>query len=187
MSLVRPTLAKPVDSSSSVGASLSATNSNNPLLSNVSGQMNNNNNNNSNSNNNNGNGNNGNGNNLLANAAIMSSSQSMDPAANVMNAVVNSRLASGSSHYHHNHHHHPMMHSNRYEMSLVTPSNCSSLNANTLAATANSSPELCDCKTDPDAMFLMSLLPDIQKLNGRDRGKIKIAFQNILQDFLYPD
>ncbi|XP_075149526.1 uncharacterized protein LOC142223525 [Haematobia irritans] len=49
------------------------------------------------------------------------------------------------------------------------------------------SPELCDCKTDPDAMFLMSLLPDIQKLNGRDRGKIKIAFQNILQDYLYPD
>ncbi|KAH8268308.1 hypothetical protein KR026_004650, partial [Drosophila bipectinata] len=47
--------------------------------------------------------------------------------------------------------------------------------------------ELCDCKTDPDAMFLMSLLPDIQKLNGRDRGKIKIAFQNILQDYLYPD
>jgi len=43
------------------------------------------------------------------------------------------------------------------------------------------------CKTDPDAMFLMSLLPDIQKLNGRDRGKIKIAFQNILQDYLYPD
>ncbi|EDV92606.1 uncharacterized protein LOC6562993 [Drosophila grimshawi] len=47
--------------------------------------------------------------------------------------------------------------------------------------------ELCDCKTDSDAMFLMSLLPDIQKLNGRDRGKIKIAFQNILQDYLYPD
>ncbi|ALC47375.1 CG6276 [Drosophila busckii] len=47
--------------------------------------------------------------------------------------------------------------------------------------------DLCDCKTDSDAMFLMSLLPDIQKLNGRDRGKIKIAFQNILQDYLYPD
>ncbi|XP_030373996.1 uncharacterized protein LOC115623670 [Scaptodrosophila lebanonensis] len=47
--------------------------------------------------------------------------------------------------------------------------------------------EQCDCKSDPDAMFLMSLLPDIQKLNGRDRGKIKIAFQNILQDYLYPD
>ena len=47
--------------------------------------------------------------------------------------------------------------------------------------------ELCDCKSDPDAMFLMSLLPDIQKLNGRDRGKIKIAFQHILQDYLYPD
>lgn len=121
--------------------------------------------------------------------AIMSSSQTLDSVpSNVMNAVVNSRLASGSSHYHHNHHHHhPMMHSNRYEMSLVTPSNCNNLNANSLTATANSTPELCDCKTDPDAMFLMSLLPDIQKLNGRDRGKIKIAFQNILQDFLYPD
>ncbi|XP_016969004.1 uncharacterized protein LOC108037062 [Drosophila rhopaloa] len=52
---------------------------------------------------------------------------------------------------------------------------------------SNGGVELCDCKTDPDAMFLMSLLPDIQKLNGRDRGKIKIAFQNILQDYLYPD
>jgi len=52
---------------------------------------------------------------------------------------------------------------------------------------SNGGAELCDCKTDPDAMFLMSLLPDIQKLNGRDRGKIKIAFQNILQDYLYPD
>ncbi|XP_037732440.1 uncharacterized protein LOC119563215 [Drosophila subpulchrella] len=52
---------------------------------------------------------------------------------------------------------------------------------------SNGGVELCDCKSDPDAMFLMSLLPDIQKLNGRDRGKIKIAFQNILQDYLYPD
>ncbi|KAH8346621.1 hypothetical protein KR084_007117 [Drosophila pseudotakahashii] len=55
------------------------------------------------------------------------------------------------------------------------------------ASVSNGGVELCDCKTDPDAMFLMSLLPDIQKLNGRDRGKIKIAFQNILQDYLYPD
>ncbi|KAH8358644.1 hypothetical protein KR093_001503, partial [Drosophila rubida] len=54
-------------------------------------------------------------------------------------------------------------------------------------ASAAGAVELCDCKTDSDAMFLMSLLPDIQKLNGRDRGKIKIAFQNILQDYLYPD
>lgn len=59
--------------------------------------------------------------------------------------------------------------------------------ANTTAPAPQSHVELCDCKTDPDAMFLMSLLPDIQKLNGRDRGKIKIAFQNILQDYLYPD
>ncbi|XP_054744197.1 uncharacterized protein LOC129248603 isoform X1 [Anastrepha obliqua] len=68
----------------------------------------------------------------------------------------------------------------------------STLMNNTPAATAPApvAPnhvELCDCKIDPDAMFLMSLLPDIQKLNGRDRGKIKIAFQNILQDYLYPD
>jgi len=33
----------------------------------------------------------------------------------------------------------------------------------------------------------VELLPDIQNLNGRDRGKIKIALQNILQDYLYPD
>ncbi|XP_037882195.1 putative uncharacterized protein DDB_G0291812 [Glossina fuscipes] len=94
-----------------------------------------------------------------------------------------------SLHYHsygpHNqyqHHHHT-----RFEMAGI--SNTSNGTGNTTASNANLSvtPELCDCKTDPDAMFLMSLLPDIQKLNGRDRGKIKIAFQNILQDYLYPD
>ncbi|XP_037960540.1 DNA-directed RNA polymerase II subunit RPB1 [Teleopsis dalmanni] len=47
--------------------------------------------------------------------------------------------------------------------------------------------EECICITDPDAMFLMSLLPDIKKLNGRDRGKLKMAFQNILQMVLYPE
>lgn len=57
----------------------------------------------------------------------------------------------------------------------------------TLPATTVRRNELCECKTDSDAMFLMSLLPDIRKLNGRDRGKIKIAFQNIVQEFLYPD
>ncbi|XP_034487922.1 uncharacterized protein LOC117792072 [Drosophila innubila] len=76
----------------------------------------------------------------------------------------------------HSHSHHPATQSQRLEVS----------NPSSAVATAGAV-ELCDCKTDSDAMFLMSLLPDIQKLNGRDRGKIKIAFQNILQDYLYPD
>lgn len=163
VSLVRPTLAKPVDSINTTAMNVT---NNNSLMSNGPGTLTTNNNNNA------------------ISSTIMSNGQSID-SANMMNTVVNSRMATASSHYHHNHHH-PMIH-NRYEMPMVTPSNCASLNTNTLPTTANSSPELCDCKTDPDAMFLMSLLPDIQKLNGRDRGKIKIAFQNILQDFLYPD
>ncbi|XP_055379292.1 putative uncharacterized protein DDB_G0282133 [Condylostylus longicornis] len=51
--------------------------------------------------------------------------------------------------------------------------------------TSNS--EICICKTDPDAMFLMSLLPDIQSLSRKDRGKLKIEIQKVIQDFLYPD
>lgn len=70
---------------------------------------------------------------------------------------------------------------------LASQTSAGGVSASSLVVPAASTPELCDCKTDPDAMFLMSLLPDIQKLNGRDRGKIKIAFQNILQDYLYPD
>lgn len=167
ISLVRPTLAKPVDSVN-ISVPMSATNNN--LAMNVSGAFTSHNSNSSN-------------NNPVTNV-IMTNTQPMDYS-NMMNTVVNSRMATTSSHYHHNHH--PMMNNNRYEVSLVAPSNCTSLNPNTVASTTNSSPELCDCKTDPDAMFLMSLIPDIQKLNGRDRGKIKIAFQNILQDFLYPD
>uniref|UniRef100_T1P8C7 Alcohol dehydrogenase transcription factor n=1 Tax=Musca domestica TaxID=7370 RepID=T1P8C7_MUSDO len=103
-------------------------------------------------------------------------------------------------HAHHNHHH-----SARYEISNLNSQPSLATNGSSaatsgghqfsnglnnplaIAAPTASTPELCDCKTDPDAMFLMSLLPDIQKLNGRDRGKIKIAFQNILQDYLYPD
>ncbi|KAM7353411.1 uncharacterized protein ACRADG_005483 isoform 2-T2 [Cochliomyia hominivorax] len=104
--------------------------------------------------------------------------------------------SSSSSTLNHSHHQH-----HRFEISAINSSGSnSSLNALATTATNGSTnaapllapapaatPELCDCKTDPDAMFLMSLLPDIQKLNGRDRGKIKIAFQNILQDYLYPD
>uniref|UniRef100_A0A1A9VQ33 MADF domain-containing protein n=1 Tax=Glossina austeni TaxID=7395 RepID=A0A1A9VQ33_GLOAU len=109
---------------------------------------------------------------------------------NELESIPNSTTARPNSlHYHsygpHNqyqHHHHT-----RFEMPGM--SNASNGTGNTTVSNANLSvtPELCDCKTDPDAMFLMSLLPDIQKLNGRDRGKIKIAFQNILQDYLYPD
>uniref|UniRef100_A0A1A9WKC0 MADF domain-containing protein n=1 Tax=Glossina brevipalpis TaxID=37001 RepID=A0A1A9WKC0_9MUSC len=115
-------------------------------------------------------------------------------ASNELESVTNSTSTRPSGvHYHsfghspHNNqyqHHH---HHSRFEMAGI--SNTSSGTGNTTGSNANLSvtPELCDCKTDPDAMFLMSLLPDIQKLNGRDRGKIKIAFQNILQDYLYPD
>lgn len=112
------------------------------------------------------------------------------------------RLNSSTSHYStnlshaHSHHQHQ-----RFEISaqnspasnastlnpLATPTTAPTNTTTLVAAPAPATPELCDCKTDPDAMFLMSLLPDIQKLNGRDRGKIKIAFQNILQDYLYPD
>lgn len=79
---------------------------------------------------------------------------------------------------------------NRLELSTaaLNPGSNSELAASTSPSNLPAAHvELCDCKTDPDAMFLMSLLPDIQKLNGRDRGKIKIAFQHILQDYLYPD
>lgn len=85
------------------------------------------------------------------------------------------------------HLHVPHPHSHTHHQ--ATPLQRLDVNASTGTSMASgaSGVELCDCKTDSDAMFLMSLLPDIQKLNGRDRGKIKIAFQNILQDYLYPD
>ncbi|XP_028901142.2 uncharacterized protein LOC105219784 isoform X2 [Zeugodacus cucurbitae] len=116
---------------------------------------------------------------------------------------------SSASHHNHNYSHHSAGGSanahHRLEIASISSgtvgaglSTSGVANANVSVSTlmnatnsATSAPqshvELCDCKTDPDAMFLMSLLPDIQKLNGRDRGKIKIAFQNILQDYLYPD
>ncbi|XP_062123747.1 LOW QUALITY PROTEIN: uncharacterized protein LOC133837104 [Drosophila sulfurigaster albostrigata] len=95
---------------------------------------------------------------------------SVAAAATPSSAYVNQRHLHGS----HSHSHHQSTPAQRLEVSNG-------------AASAAGAVELCDCKTDSDAMFLMSLLPDIQKLNGRDRGKIKIAFQNILQDYLYPD
>uniref|UniRef100_A0A1A9ZP00 MADF domain-containing protein n=1 Tax=Glossina pallidipes TaxID=7398 RepID=A0A1A9ZP00_GLOPL len=109
---------------------------------------------------------------------------------NELESIPNSTTARPNSlHYHnygpHNqyqHHHHT-----RFEMPGVSNTSNGAGNATVSNANLSVTPELCDCKTDPDAMFLMSLLPDIQKLNGRDRGKIKIAFQNILQDYLYPD
>ncbi|KAM8705821.1 hypothetical protein ACLKA7_010163 [Drosophila subpalustris] len=78
-------------------------------------------------------------------------------------------------------------HSHSHSHHQATPSQRLDISNPTGAVATAGTVELCDCKTDSDAMFLMSLLPDIQKLNGRDRGKIKIAFQNILQDYLYPD
>ncbi|XP_017858551.1 PREDICTED: uncharacterized protein LOC108610769 [Drosophila arizonae] len=84
------------------------------------------------------------------------------------------------------HMHVPHTHAHTHHQ-MATPTQRLELSNSSTAVTTAGSVELCDCKTDSDAMFLMSLLPDIQKLNGRDRGKIKIAFQNILQDYLYPD
>lgn len=78
-------------------------------------------------------------------------------------------------------------HSHSHGHHQATPSQRLEVSNTSGAVSTAGTVELCDCKTDSDAMFLMSLLPDIQKLNGRDRGKIKIAFQNILQDYLYPD
>lgn len=78
-------------------------------------------------------------------------------------------------------------HSHAHTHHQGTPSQRLEVNNSSAAVATANTVDLCDCKTDSDAMFLMSLLPDIQKLNGRDRGKIKIAFQNILQDYLYPD
>lgn len=148
----------------------------------------------------------GNGNNN--NSSSSSSSASNASVTNDNEPVSNSTPRSSSSHQ--NHHHQftatsSITHSQqnpRFEMSVLNAqsilppipptvgqqhnTNATAANAMTVVPSA-ATPDLCDCKTDPDAMFLMSLLPDIQKLNGRDRGKIKIAFQNILQDYLYPD
>ncbi|XP_055855030.1 uncharacterized protein LOC129918471 [Episyrphus balteatus] len=92
--------------------------------------------------------------------------------------------------------HPPVEVNNMFHQAIVNSSQASNSNrgeqlgsptsASTSVSTSRRS-EFCECKTDSDAMFLMSLLPDIRKLNGRDRGKIKIAFQNIVQEFLYPD
>lgn len=133
----------------------------------------------------------------VTNSTPRLNSSSHNPHHNANSSHYTSTTTSTSSSLNHSHH----AHQQRFEISAInsTASN-SSLNSLTPLTTNGSAaasslmapapaatPELCDCKTDPDAMFLMSLLPDIQKLNGRDRGKIKIAFQNILQDYLYPD
>ncbi|XP_055905255.1 uncharacterized protein LOC129940798 [Eupeodes corollae] len=99
-------------------------------------------------------------------AAVTSTATSNQPELSMFTqAIINSTSHANSS-------------SNRLEQgSPVATATVSSIRRN----------DFCECKTDSDAMFLMSLLPDIRKLNGRDRGKIKIAFQNIVQEFLYPD
>ncbi|XP_017057465.1 uncharacterized protein LOC122320851 [Drosophila ficusphila] len=51
---------------------------------------------------------------------------------------------------------------------------------------SNGGVEPCRCRTDPDAMFLMSLLPDIQTLDGRDRESLKIGMRTLLQNLLHP-
>ncbi|BFF89336.1 uncharacterized protein DMAD_08121 [Drosophila madeirensis] len=95
----------------------------------------------------------------------------------MVGTMASSSSGSGYMSQRHLHNHHQAAPSLRLEANSAGP----------VANGGGGGVDLCDCKTDSDAMFLMSLLPDIQKLNGRDRGKIKIAFQNILQDYLYPD
>lgn len=149
-----------------------------------------------------------NGRSTTTNNNVNNSSTTTSSLSNDVEPVSNSTPRSTSSSSSTSHHHTPYStsslthsHHTRFEISNLNNaqpsipannaaahqlSNTPTSSAAISAPTANT-PELCDCKTDPDAMFLMSLLPDIQKLNGRDRGKIKIAFQNILQDYLYPD
>ncbi|XP_067620468.1 myb-like protein U [Eurosta solidaginis] len=197
VSFVRPTLAKPVDvvstttsNNGSVGLSFGAPV---PLSSNMLSNSSNN-------------------ANININAATTSNaSQQLTPSSSSTNQRHNSTNNNNQNHNSHHHHHHSgssasgsSANHHRLEFTAITSGAASNHNlpANGVSAVSTSlmsSPpiagapvapthiELCDCKTDPDAMFLMSLLPDIQKLNGRDRGKIKIAFQNILQDYLYPD
>lgn len=45
----------------------------------------------------------------------------------------------------------------------------------------------CDCTTDPDAIFLKSLLEDMKTMNRKNKGLFKIKVQQVLQDILYPD
>lgn len=45
----------------------------------------------------------------------------------------------------------------------------------------------CDCSTDPDAIFLKSLLEDMKTMNRKNKGLFKIKVQQVLQDILYPD
>ncbi|XP_065357844.1 GATA zinc finger domain-containing protein 15 [Calliphora vicina] len=179
VSFVRPTFAKPLEVVSTTT------------------QSHNNTNNNSSSNNSN------NSNSSPNSSAITNDNEPVSNSTPRLNSSANNQHhTSSSSHYtasmSHSHTHHQHQ---RFEISAINSSapnatlnplapqtsSGSTASSSSLLPPAPATPELCDCKTDPDAMFLMSLLPDIQKLNGRDRGKIKIAFQNILQDYLYPD
>lgn len=45
----------------------------------------------------------------------------------------------------------------------------------------------CDCTTDPDAIFLRSLLEDMKTMSRKNKGLFKIKVQQLLQDILYPD
>lgn len=45
----------------------------------------------------------------------------------------------------------------------------------------------CSCQTDPNAMFLMSLLPDITSMSRKDQGVFKIQIQQLIQDILFKD
>lgn len=48
-------------------------------------------------------------------------------------------------------------------------------------------PHSCSCQTDPNAMFLMSLLPDITSMSRKDQGVFKIKIQQLIQDILFKD
>lgn len=50
-----------------------------------------------------------------------------------------------------------------------------------------SNQQTCDCTTDPDAVFLRSLLEDMKTMNRKNKGLFKIKVQQILQDILYPE
>ncbi|XP_017130894.1 uncharacterized protein LOC108148379 [Drosophila elegans] len=106
---------------------------------------------------------------------------------NAPSSSVNTTSSSSNSSYLSQRHGHNHVHGGHQQLQPSSLPLRLEANNPSSGSVSNGGVELCDCKTDPDAMFLMSLLPDIQKLNGRDRGKIKIAFQNILQDYLYPD
>lgn len=46
---------------------------------------------------------------------------------------------------------------------------------------------LCQCKTDADAMFLMSLLPDFKSTTNRNKYLLKVKIQQLFQEILFPE